>query len=151
MVQECAAGGMMPTNLEGDDLSVLGDAAVACAELASQGAAIEFQIARFNDEGPPRWFAHVAWKGYRVSTDNHPTPTVAADALAAKVLETARCRCGRRATAIAGMGDGRNWCTWTRIQARWLPGCDAPPLLIDRSQAGDLEAVRRAAKERFGD
>lgn len=139
----------MPIRFEGDDVAPLGDAVAACVDLGAAGGASEFQIARH--DGDTRWFAHIAWRGYRISTGLCLTPTLAADTLAAKVLAISRCRCGRRAQAVSDvMQVERGRCPWVRVQARWVPGCNAPSLLVN-GPAGDLEAIQRAAEERFGD
>lgn len=129
------------------DFERLGDEAVACAQLATRGGAIEVQIGCFEEEGT--WFAFARWRGFRRSVANQVSATAAATELAHKLLDGARCRCGRW-VAVEQAPDGNQWCVWRRLGPRWVPGCDAPPLSLG-SEPGDLAAIDRAFKERHGD
>lgn len=121
---------------------------VACADLVGRAGARGFQIGYLHDDVPADqagWYAHAQYRGARITTQDHPGPAEAADALARKILTGGRCRCGRLvaldtsgavACANATMADGSTWtvdqaaaagqCLWTRTGNRWNPSCPEP-------------------------
>lgn len=154
------------------------DAVIACAELAGRAGAREFEMAwdcpHVPDEpeaGPDGWVvrdghnchqvtwaAHATFKGARIQTAGHQTPTAAAMDLAERLLTDAICRC-REPVALS---DERPGCRWRLVGHRWEPGCDVPPVTV-HGDRGDLEAMqaaldaapanraqRRAARKRGG-
>lgn len=133
------------------------DAVIAAADLAGRAGGSDFQVGYLNDEDDPayavvgpQWYAYVQYRGARLTSEGHPGPAEAADGLARKMLTGARCRCGSLvalsdfgAEFVAGtMVDGSTWtpeeaakagqCRWTRMGERWEPGCDAPPIKMNR-------------------
>lgn len=119
-------------------------AVVACADLAGHAGAREFEIGYTSDTPPHRWYAHARYQGAQVISAGHDHPEAAADGLAVKLLDGARCtHCGGRVTlpgrapaAFGGnrrMVDGTTWgteqvaaagpCRWWRDGDRWLRGC----------------------------
>jgi hypothetical protein len=148
---------------EGSDIRHLGMPVVACADLAARGGAIDFKIGYFDNldpDGAPLaaglpaklWFAEVEWSGTQLSTENHPTAAAAADAMALKLLDGARCRCGKvivvESESPTATPKQRMWCYWRRHNARWRPGCTAPPIKV--STAGDLDEIDEAMEVRHG-
>lgn len=126
------------------------DLLVACADLVGRGGATSFEIGWLNDPGEPaydkhgpQWYAHAQLRGARLTTENHPGPTEACDALCTRILTGAKCKCGKlvalsSAGAIAYddvlMADGSRWsrdaaeragqCRWMRDGKRWKRGCE---------------------------
>ena len=86
------------------------------------------------------WYAHAQWKGSRLTVEGHPEPGAAATALAVRVLEGGRCRCGERVS----LAPGTPGCLWRSTGDRWEPGCDVPGIEIDGGDRGDLPAMGRA-------
>lgn len=121
------------------------DAIKACADLVGRTGATGFELGFLHDDVPidqAGWYAHAQYEGARVTSSDHPGPVEAADALARRLLNGARCRCGRLvalsdlgATAYdAHMADGSFWttqqaaaagqCRWRRLGPRWARGCE---------------------------
>jgi len=121
------------------------DALVACADLVGRTGAKHFQIGYLHDDVSAEdagWYAHAQYKGARITEENHRGPVEAAEALARRLLTSARCRCGKLA-ALSDAGamvyggahlvDGSTWnaedarragqCRWTRVGSRWEMGC----------------------------
>ena len=124
------------------------DAVLAAADLVNRSGARSFQIGYLNDDpADPAWYAHAQYKGVRIAAEHHPGPVEAAEALARRLLDGAKCRCGKL-VALSDDGamvyrdtkllDGTTWtptqaaragqCRWTRQGKRWEPGCNAPPI-----------------------
>lgn len=115
------------------------DIVIACVDLVGRTGAKGFEMG--HDGGDPaRWHAFATYRGARIMSDNHPTPTTAALGLAERLLRGAQCRCGQTVTlsdsrAFAGTLEG---CRWRLVGNRWEPGCDAPPM-----KASEVEKIRR--------
>jgi hypothetical protein len=90
------------------------DAVLACADLVGRGGASGFE-----------------------------SPSLAAIALAERLLRGAACRCGDT-VVLSGGDDG---CRWRLIGARWEPGCDVKPVQV-KGERGDLTAITRAMANR---
>lgn len=107
------------------------DAIVAAADLVQRSGARQFEIGyRNDDEGlPPTeqgWYAHAVFRGRRVIEES-VGPVEAAEGLARRLLDGARCRrCGEPIR----LDDTDPGCRWTRMGPKWRPGCGLP---IDRS------------------
>jgi hypothetical protein len=126
------------------------DAVIACAGLVGRAGATDFEIGYLHDDVPVEeagWYAAARWRGTRITADDHKSPTLAAIALAERLLRSASCRCGR----LVAMADGQDGCRWRLVGQRWEPGCDAPSVKVN-GERGDLSAMnramRRAAKRR---
>lgn len=127
------------------------DAVIACADLAGRAGAQGFEIGHVRDDVPVAeagWYAVAVYRGARLMADEHPSPSLAATALAERLLRDAACRCGRRVVL-----SGRAGCRWRLMGPRWEPSCTAPPITIAEGQRGDgaaltaaMEARRRAAR-----
>jgi hypothetical protein len=126
------------------------DAVLAAANLADRAGARSFKIGYLHDDVPvdqADWYAEAQYKGVRIIAEHHPGPVEAAEALARRLLDGAKCRCGRLVALSddGAMGyrdakllDGTTWtptqaakagqCRWTRLGKRWEPGCNAPPI-----------------------
>lgn len=119
------------------------DAVVACADLVGRCGASDFEIGYMHDDVPfeeAGWYAVAKFKGARISTDEHRSPTTAAMALAERLLHGATCRCRRPVS----MSDGRDgFCRWRLMGRRWEPGCDVEPIHV-QGERGDYEAMQRA-------
>lgn len=122
------------------------DALIACVDLVGRTGATGFQIGYLHDDVPADqagWWAHAQYRGARLSAQDHKSPTDAADALARRLLEGAKCaHCGglvalSDAGAVAyesHLVDGTPWtveqaraagqCRWTRAGRRWERGCE---------------------------
>lgn len=114
------------------------DIVIACVDLVGRTGAKGFEIG--HDEGDPaRWHAFAMYRGARVMSADHASPTAAALGLAERLLRGAQCRCGKPVTlsdarALAGTLEG---CRWRLLGKRWEPGCDAPPL--NQAQAEKIQ------------
>lgn len=121
------------------------DAMKACVDLVGRTGATGFEIGFLHDGVPidqAGWYAHAQYKGARITTQNHPGPIEAADALARRLLNGAKCRCGRLVALSdrgamaheAHLADGSFWtaqqaaaagqCRWRRFGPRWERGCE---------------------------
>lgn len=122
------------------------DVVIACADLVGRTGARNFQIGYLHDDVPAEeaaWYAHAQLRGARITADDHPGPTEAAQALAERLLKGAKCKCGKLVTTSPDGGfaffkshtvDGKRWdaedaakagqCRWRRIGRRWMPGCE---------------------------
>lgn len=121
------------------------DAVLACADLVGRAGASEFKIGYLHDDVPTAevgWYATAFYRGMRISADDHKSPTLAATALAERLLRGAMCRC-RQPVALS---DGRDGCRWRLVGAKWEPGCDAPPLTVNGTR-GDYAAMARVMAE----
>jgi len=126
------------------------DAVVACADLVNRAGGTEFEIGWTCPHTPDEedghncdrvsWWAHARWKGTRLTAENHPDPMAAAAALAVRVLDGGRCRCGR----IVALQPGAPGCVWRLVGQRWEPGCDQPGVRIQSQMRGDLPAMGHA-------
>lgn len=118
------------------------DILAACAHLAERCGASGFEIGYLHDNVPVEeagWYAHVTFRGARITADDHRSPTAAALALAERLLAGATCRCRRTVT----LSDSQDGCRWRLLGARWEPGCDVAPIRVD-GQRGDYAAMQRA-------
>lgn len=123
----------------------------ASLDLIGRVGALEFTVGYMHDDVPIEeagWYAYVRYRGVRVTTENHTSPTEAVEALAARLLKGARCNhCGGIVTLrrdgvwfpasdpddVVPYADGESWtardamrakrCRWVRQGARWEPGC----------------------------
>lgn len=125
------------------------DAVKACAELVRRTGATQLEIGYLHDDVPAEdagWYAHAHYNGSRITTEDHRGPVEAADALARRLLQGARCtHChglvtlsseGVLAYKHATMTDGTKWtaeqaaaapqCRWRRIGDHWKRGCEVP-------------------------
>lgn len=121
----------------GDDATVL-----ACVDLVDRAGAKSLEIGFVRDNVPVHlagWYAQAVYRGLRVMVQEQPSPQAAARAMARRMLRGATCRCGRKVTLHPRAGA----CLWRLEDARWEPGCDAPPLKLPPSAHGDLSAMAR--------
>jgi hypothetical protein len=121
------------------------DAVIAAADLAGRTGARAFEVGYLSDDPPHQWYAHARYQGARISTEDHPGPVEAVEALARKLLTGAKCtHCGGL-VALSGSGafafrqpvmaDGTSWtaeqaraagqCRWTRKGRRWEAACQS--------------------------
>lgn len=120
----------------------------ALADLAGRCGGRELQIGWLHDDVPVdqmAWYAHIQFRGARLTVDNQPGPAHACRGLAERILTGARCRCGKlvalsddgaMAYPSATLIDGTKWtrdqaaaagqCRWRLIGARWEPSCPEP-------------------------
>jgi hypothetical protein len=130
-----------------------GDAVIACADLVGRAGASGFEIGwtcphvpdEPDDHNCPdvTWHATAAYRGARIMTAEHRSPTLAAVALSERLLSGAACRCGEPVT----LADDEPGCRWTLAGKRWEPGCDVPPVHV-KGRRGDRVALARAMAER---
>lgn len=121
-----------------------GDAVVACADIVGRAGASAFEIGYLHDDVPAEdanWYATASYIGGRIMTDGHRSPSLAAMALAERILRGGTCRCRHPVTLTDGPG-----CRWTLVGKRWQPGCDGPPLRV-AGKRGDIGALRAAVAE----
>lgn len=126
------------------------DAIIACAHLVGRAGATEFELGHTGDDDTPddqvTWYAHAKYRGARIQTAEHRTPTAAANALTERLLSGATCRCGKPVT----LSDRKRGCRWRLVGPQWQPGCDAAPLKV-QGERGDVAAMQAAlAKRRAG-
>lgn len=123
------------------------DAVIACAALVGRSGATDFEIGYLHDDVPiehAAWYATAFYRGARLTADDHKSPTLAATALAERILRGATCRCGENVVLV----DGAEGCRWQLVGKNWKPGCDVPPLTIREGVRGDVAAMERALKAR---
>lgn len=121
------------------------DAVMACAHLVDRAGASGFEIGYLHDDVPvdeAGWYAIAFYQGARLTADDHKSPSLAATALAERILRGATCRCGETVALSGGEG-----CRWRLVGARWEPGCDAPPVSVDGDR-GDHAAMVAAMRGR---
>ena len=121
------------------------DAVIACADLVGRAGASGFEIGYLRDDVPMEdagWHASAFYKGARIITDEHRSPSLAAMALAERLLSGATCRCRRPVV----LSDDRDGCRWRLMGQCWEPGCDADPIRV-KGQLGDHAAIVRAMAE----
>lgn len=119
----------------------------ACVNLVDRAGASGFEIGHMHEDvhvEQAGWYAVAFYQGARITTDEHKSPELAALALAQRLLSGATCRCGRLVTLSDGEG-----CRWSLQGARWVPGCDAPPITVPGGR-GDHAAMERALAEQVG-
>lgn len=130
----------MPYKMSSEDEEIV----AACANLVGRTGAKSFELAYLHEDVPVEqagWYALAQLQGARISVEDQPGPVAAAKALAERILEGAKCRCGRLvalspegAVAFnATMADGSEWtveqaaeagqCLWQRVGPRWEMGC----------------------------
>lgn len=112
------------------------DALVAAVELLGRAGASDIELGHlYDDEEPPpgwppgapvpaaacEWYVHARWKGARLTVDGYADPITAAEALARRVLDGARCvKCGREIRLDSTPGG----CRWHRNGPHYYRGCD---------------------------
>lgn len=124
------------------------DEIVATVELVGRSGGRELELGHLDDvpdSRAARWYAHAKFRGARLTTDEHPGPVEALDALARKILTGAQCQhCGGVVTLSpdgawvytkSTLITGARWdvettsqihqCRWRRIGAHWRRGCEA--------------------------
>lgn len=126
-----------------------GDSVEALADLVGRAGAGALEIAwscpHTPDEPPGHqcdrvvWSAQANYRGARIITAEHRSPSAACLALSERLLSGATCRCRRPVT----LDDTRPGCRWQLMGKRWEPGCDAEPIKVS-GQRGDLQAMRKA-------
>lgn len=133
------------------------DVVIACTDLAGRAGARELELAWTCPHTPGEpddhtcpdvtWNATAHYRGARIQTAGHRSPTTAAMALAERLLSGATCRCRQPVT----LSDNKPGCRWRLIGQAWEPGCDAPSVRYDGAR-GDHAAMhrreRRAQKRR---
>lgn len=147
------------------------DAITALADLAGRTGARQLQIGYLHDDVPVQeagWYAHAQYKGARITVDDQPGPVEAADALARRLLDGAKCMtCGGLVTlsdegAMAyntPLVDGSPWtveqaaaaglCRWRRVGPRWERGCQGrPPPQRPRAERRQPKRLTRRARRR---
>lgn len=115
----------------------------ACIDLVGRCGASGLQIGHLHDDAPVAeagWYAYAQYRGARITVEDHQSPTLAALALAQRLLQGAACRCGE----TVSLSDDRPGCRWRLVGARWEPGCDVPPITVTGSRRGDYAALVRA-------
>jgi hypothetical protein len=139
------------------------DALIAAADLVGRSGSKEFEIGYLHDDVPAdqaSWWAQATYQGIRIIAENHPGPIEAAEALARRILEGAKCKCGKLvALSDAGamfydatMADGSSWtaeeaikagqCRWRRYGRRWQQGCEPLPAEYPSVNTTALEQYR---------
>ncbi|MBX7264943.1 hypothetical protein KIF24_01980 [Micromonospora sp. Llam7] len=120
------------------------DIVIACANLVDRAGAAGFEIGHTGDDDEPaedvQWYAFAAYRGARVISDGHRSPTAAALGLAERLLAGAMCRCTQPVT----VSDSRPGCRWRLVGQRWEPSCDAAPVTVSGGGRGDMAAIQHA-------
>lgn len=101
---------------------------VAAVDAVGRSGGRSIEIGYQDEDAPAalaRWYATAAYRGARVSADEHSSPADAAEALAWRVLEDGACTRCKRTIGIVGHASGKvpNRCAWDRHTACWVPGC----------------------------
>jgi hypothetical protein len=126
------------------------DALTAGVELVGRTGATNFEVGYLHDDVPIEkagWWAKAQYRGTRITVENQPGPAEAVEALAERILTSAKCmHCGGLVTlrpdgALAYVGgrflDGTEitedlarsmpQCRWRRVGPRWQRGCEMAP------------------------
>lgn len=122
-------------------------AVAACHDLVGRAGATRFEIGYLHDDVPDDeagWYAIAFYRGTRISVEDQPSSSAAADGLA-RLLLNGMCRCGRPAVLDAGAAG----CLWRRVGKRWEPGCDVAPIVMAAGERGDGAALNRAMRRRL--
>ena len=125
------------------------DAIIACAELAGRSGATSSEFGHTGSNrskvDDPIWYAQARFRERTIRADGLRSPTLAATALAERLLSGATCRCGR----LVALADGHpDRCRWRLDGASWKSGCDAPSIRMPPGTRGDVDAIERAMDER---
>lgn len=100
------------------------DAVRAVAELCGRAGARHLELGYLHEGVPLEemgWYAQAQYRGYRVTAEDQPGPAQAAEALAARLLNSSICtHCGKSVTVNASLPD---LCRWFRRGATWVRGC----------------------------
>jgi hypothetical protein len=96
------------------------DAVIACVDLAARTGAAQFEIGFASDDAPHQWYASARYRGARIMVKDQPGPVEAADAMARRLLDGARCTHCKRTVVLSGTG---LVCRWRRMGDRWERGC----------------------------
>lgn len=118
------------------------DMVMACAHLVDRSGASGFEIGYVNEDVPIEeagWYAHAQYQGARLTAADHRSPTLAALALAERLLRGARCKCRQMVT----LSDAAPGCRWRLVGARWESGCDDEPIHVN-AERGDITALQEA-------
>lgn len=123
------------------------DVVVACADLIGRAGGKSIEIGWACPHTPDTahncpdvtWWAQAQWNGARLIRDGHPTPDSACLALAIRVLDGARCRCGEP----VALTDTAHGCRWRLVGQRWEPSCHVGPIHVPGPR-GDVAAMGRA-------
>jgi hypothetical protein len=122
------------------------DALLAAADVVRRSGALSFKVGVCDTENEfgwkKGWWAAAFYSGARlIGVDGWPGPTQAAEALARRLIDGARCKCGRVATLEGSsplfpkkrLTDEAIWsveeqlkagqCVWTRQGGDWRSGC----------------------------
>jgi hypothetical protein len=122
------------------------DVVRALVDLVGRTGATNLELGYLHDDVPVEqagWWAYAQYRGARITTADHRSPTGAALALAERLLAGATCRCTRPVT----LSDDGAGCRWRLVGDRWEPGCDEPPLKV-KGARGDPAAMQQAMTNR---
>lgn len=122
------------------------DTIQACLDLVGRTGATDFEIGYVHDDVPVEkagWFAQASYGATRVIVEDQTSPSLAAMALAERVLAGGGCKCGQRVT----LSSDAPGCRWRLMGAKWVSGCDAPAMTVKASR-GDIAAMQRAYMKR---
>lgn len=140
----------MAVVIEADDPSAI---VKATAELADRAGARKWELlytCPHTPGEPPghgcddaEWTVTLLYQGTKIMTSG-PTAHEASAAMAVRILEGGRCRCGRTTTLQQRTGGGQ--CQWTFQTDSWRPGCEAPTIEADPAARGGFAAMQAALK-----
>jgi hypothetical protein len=102
----------------------MADQVMAAADLVQRTGARQFEIGYVHDDVPADqagWYAHARYRGALVGVSDQPSPIDAADGLARRLLDGARCGCGKPVT-VDGIGKPGQ-CAWHRDGPVWVSAC----------------------------
>lgn len=153
----------MPDTAAFDD-----DRLVAAVMLIGHTGAKDFEVGYLHDNVPTEkadWWAKAQYRGARITVEHHAGPVEAAEALAKRLLTSAKCQwcnglvtldpLGAMAWPGASMVDGSQMpqeraeieamgqCLWRRSGKRWEPGC------IHGASTGSKAPQNRADRRRL--
>lgn len=132
------------------DMSAEDEAMIlACVDLGDRTGAREFVIGY--DEGDEidrtaTWYAHVKFNGVRINVSGLESPVAAAEALAARLLRGATCKCGKYVTLR--VQSDKQFCRWQVVGQRWESSCDAPSIHMPEGSRGDVGKLDAAMENR---
>jgi len=124
------------------------DAVLACMDLVGRAGASGFEIGFIRDDVPIEeagWYALATYRGTRIMTGEHRSPSTAAMALAERLLRGAACRCGK----LVALSDDASGCRWQLMGKEWKPSCEAPSIPVG-GERGDYSAITAAYREHVG-
>lgn len=102
------------------------DAIFACTSLVARSGAVGVEIGFLYADVPIEkadWYAVAKYRGAKIMSEHHTSPSRAAEGLARRVLNGGRCMHCKGAVTLSGK-PGKGVCAWWRNGRVWVRGCE---------------------------